>query len=114
MVRVCVLAFVSGVESSMTCGACWWFSRSCSRKDGEAVGHGVSSGGERDMACGQNRRPALTEEFLAQTWRRPGRQGSAHAARQVRCSGLHGRCVVRGAIKGRVILVCKVESSPLI
>jgi hypothetical protein len=52
MVHVCVLAFVSRVESSMTCGACWWFRRSCSRKDGEAVGHGVSSGGERDMACG--------------------------------------------------------------
>jgi hypothetical protein len=71
MVRVCVLAFVSGVESSMTCGACRWFSRSCSRKDGEAVG--LSSGGERDMACGQNGRPALIEEFVAQTWRRPGR-----------------------------------------
>jgi hypothetical protein len=52
MVHVCVLAFVSRVESSMTCGACGWVRRSCSRKDGEAVGHGVSSGGERDMACG--------------------------------------------------------------
>jgi hypothetical protein len=48
------------------------------------------------MACGQNGRPALTEEFVAQTWRRPGLQGSARAARKFAAVGCVGAASSEG------------------
>ncbi|KAG2576876.1 hypothetical protein PVAP13_6NG149720 [Panicum virgatum] len=82
MVRVYVLAFASRDEFSMTCGACWWLRRSCSRMDGQAVGRG----------CGQNGRPTLTQESVAQIVEKAGSPGRARTHKT--------RCRVFGLVCG--------------